>query len=400
MRLPSFVTPRLFSAGLVAVDLALCVLIILRVPYTEIDWTAYMEQVGQFLAGERDYSAIRGGTGPLVYPAGFLYVFTVLEKATGGQIPPAQWIFASLYILTLATALALWARVAGRANLWGAALLCASRRIHSIFVLRLFNDGVENLFAMAAVLLFSRGRWRWGCLVYSLAVSIKMNALLYAPALLVLLLQHQGLAGTALCLTICAAVQVVLGLPFLLHDPVAYLTKAFELSRVFFFKWTVNWRFLPEDVFVDSRFGLALLLCHVAALALYLARFGRVPAPPSSSSSPPQHRSSKNIIDHGREVTRHIVTTLFAANLIGISFSRTLHYQFYAWYWFTLPFLLWSVRIPTVARLGCLLALEWTWNVYPSTSISSAVLHAVHIFLLIALFTRQRRQQYNPSKKD
>jgi hypothetical protein len=32
---------------------------------TEIDWKAYMEEVEGFLAGERNYSNIRGSTGPL-----------------------------------------------------------------------------------------------------------------------------------------------------------------------------------------------------------------------------------------------------------------------------------------------------------------------------------------------
>jgi len=40
---------------------------LLRSLDTEIDWTAYMEQVAQVLQGERDYALIKGGTGPLWY---------------------------------------------------------------------------------------------------------------------------------------------------------------------------------------------------------------------------------------------------------------------------------------------------------------------------------------------
>ena len=43
------------------------------------------------LQGERDYQSIRGGTGPLVYPAGFLYLFSGLRAASGGgDIAAAQ----------------------------------------------------------------------------------------------------------------------------------------------------------------------------------------------------------------------------------------------------------------------------------------------------------------------
>lgn len=43
---------------------------------------------------------------------------------------------------------------------------------------------------------------------YSLAVGVKMNVLLFAPGLLLLLLQANGIAGAAVCLCICAGVQV------------------------------------------------------------------------------------------------------------------------------------------------------------------------------------------------
>lgn len=55
---------------------------------------------------------------------------------------------------------------------------------------------------------FLLDRWRLGCVSYSLAVGVKMNILLFAPGLLLLLLQANGVVGTAVCLSICAAVQV------------------------------------------------------------------------------------------------------------------------------------------------------------------------------------------------
>lgn len=63
--------------------------------------------------------------------------------------------------------------------------------------------------------------------------------------------------------------QVVLGLPFLLVNPVGYLTRSFDLGRQFQFKWTVNWRFLPEEVFQNRAFHAMLLLAHLAGLGLF-----------------------------------------------------------------------------------------------------------------------------------
>ncbi|CAM9902486.1 unnamed protein product, partial [Hapterophycus canaliculatus] len=50
---------------------------------TEIDWVAYMQEVEGFLSGERNYLNLRGDTGPLVYPAGFVYAYSVRLRGQG-----------------------------------------------------------------------------------------------------------------------------------------------------------------------------------------------------------------------------------------------------------------------------------------------------------------------------
>ncbi len=41
-----------------------------------------MQEVGGFLSGERNYFNLKGDTGPLVYPAGFVYIFSGLRWLT------------------------------------------------------------------------------------------------------------------------------------------------------------------------------------------------------------------------------------------------------------------------------------------------------------------------------
>jgi alpha-1,3-mannosyltransferase len=71
-----------------------------------------MEQIEQYEAGERDYTKIKGGTGPLVYPAAHVYIYWALYHITtkGTDILMAQRIFAFLYLATLAVVMACYRR--------------------------------------------------------------------------------------------------------------------------------------------------------------------------------------------------------------------------------------------------------------------------------------------------
>ncbi|CAM9454777.1 unnamed protein product [Ectocarpus fasciculatus] len=381
-------------AGAVLAEIALCGIIIARVAYTEIDWVAYMQEVKGFLDGERNYLNLRGDTGPLVYPAGFVYAYSLLYWVTdrGEDIFTAQYIFMGVYVSLMVMVLSIYRRAGSSAMpLWSILLVCTSRRVHSIFVLRLFNDGVAMWLLYGAVYLFLLNRWRLGCVSYSLAVGVKMNILLFAPGLLLLLVQANGIGGAAVCLSICAGVQLLLGAPFLLQHPVAYLSRSFELGRVFKFEWTVNFKFLTEEAFVSPGLSIALLALTLAALALFASKWLRSAREVKAFSTSDLRAGEGEGGATGGAVNarlhpEYIVKTLFVSNFIGIVFCRSLHYQFYSWYYHTLPFLLWQTSLPVALRLVVLCGVEMGFNVFPATALSSAVLQVCHLAILVGLW--------------
>ena len=279
-------------------------------------------------------------------------------------------------------------------------ITCLSRRVHSIFVLRLFNDAPAMTLLHTSMLLFTEDYWGLGCVAFSLAVSIKMNILLFAPGLLLLLLQkNQCIAGTIKHLSICASIQLLLGWPFLSKHPISYLRKAFELDRVFFFKWTVNWKFLPEYVFVSKPWALLLLAGHLGTLKILASRWREASVRQRGTAATDgwMRFTSK---DRGnlRLSAEYIVYTMFATNYIGIAFARTLHYQFYCWYFYSLPILhglsSWvstSRNAPASASriflhlwlsVTSIVGAEFAFNVFPATAQSSMILQISHLFLL------------------
>ncbi len=70
----------------------------------------------------------------------------------------AQLIFAGLYVASIATMLIIM-YLTKPCPPYVALLLCVSKRLHSIFVLRLFNDGIAMLLLFVAVAVFCTS-WR------------------------------------------------------------------------------------------------------------------------------------------------------------------------------------------------------------------------------------------------
>ena len=212
----------------------------------------------------------------LVYPAGFLYVFTVLRHLTssGQHILTAQIIFAGVYIFNLIFVFLLYETEA-TIPIYAIFSLIFSKRIHSIYMLRMFNDCIAVVLGNVSLFCFMKRRYRLGSVLHSMAISIKMNMLLHSPGILLVLLACCGLHETIFCLSLCAIVQLIVGYPFLSTYPYEYISKAFELGRVFMFKWTVNFKFLPEDVFVSKELSLLLLALTVIGYIVFAVKWIR-----------------------------------------------------------------------------------------------------------------------------
>ena len=86
----------LCGAALVVGEALITSLVVWKVPYTEIDYATYLEQAALATAGERDYARIRGAQGPLVYPAGHVWLYALVGRLPR---PKVQALFGAFYVL-------------------------------------------------------------------------------------------------------------------------------------------------------------------------------------------------------------------------------------------------------------------------------------------------------------
>ncbi|KAL4931516.1 dolichyl-P-Man:Man(5)GlcNAc(2)-PP-dolichol alpha-1,3-mannosyltransferase [Aspergillus undulatus] len=352
-------------------DGLLCALIIWKVPYTEIDWTTYMQQIKLYHAGERDYTRIEGSTGPLVYPAAHVYSYSLLYHVTdeGRDIGLGQIIFAFLYLITLTVVMACYRRA--RAPPYLFPLLVLSKRLHSVYMLRMFNDGLAALAMWGTVWLFMNRRWAPAVAVWSLGLGVKMTLILLAPAVMVVLALGLNIGSCIQLAVLALGIQVMLATPFLQTNPSGYFERAFEFGRQFMYKWTVNWRFVPEEIFLSPRFWWGLIALHLLVLVVFA-----ITSYPKPSGTDLPSFVGRFLTGRHRGVALHpsfIMAVLLSSLAIGLLFARSMHYQFFAYLSWATPFLLWQAGYHPILIYGLWLLQEWAWNVYPSTNLSSVV---------------------------
>jgi alpha-1,3-mannosyltransferase len=259
-------------------------------------------------------------------------------------------------------------------------LLVLSKRLHSVFVLRCFNDCFATFFLWLTIYFFQRRSWTFGAAAYAWGLGTKMSLLLVLPAVGVILFLGRGLQGALRLAWLMAQVQIVIAFPFLQSSARAYFGRAFELTRTFKYEWTVNMRMLPEDVFLSSNLSLWLLVAHVLDLFAFLSERWLAPSQkhlvqlmPSLMRFKSPFTKTEEVLTSLRVSPRYVLATMLTANNMGLLFARSLHYQFYAYLAWSTPFLLWHAGCHPLLIYGVWGVQEWAWNVFPSTKASSMV---------------------------
>ena len=288
-------------------------------------------------------------------------------------------------------------------------LLILSKRLHSIFVLRCFNDCFAVFFLWLAIFFLQRRYWALGALAYSWGLGIKMSLLLVLPAVAIILFLGRGFGPSLRLALLMAQVQVAIALPFLRDNAWGYMGRAFEFSRQFLFKWTVNWRFVGEETFLSRSFAATLLALHASVLAAAVTTrwlrpagkpitemIGRVLSGELPLTEAEARANSRNI------TPRYVLTTVLSANVIGLLFARSLHYQFYSYLAWSTPFLLWRSGLHPVLQYMLWFLQEWAWNVFPSTPVSSGVVVGVLAVTVAGIWwgTGQDGEARPPADKD
>lgn len=487
--------------------------IIYNVPFTDIDFKTYLQQVRLINDnGILDYSKIRGDSGPIVYPAGHVWLYTILDFVYKSEsksntlsivdrkpedslieagIDSGLLFIQKIFGYLLSATIGIYSMVYLFSNYdindrtkplfkkpWIFALLLFSKRIHSIFLLRTFNDCIVTFLLAGMILLlqsscyfsnklqeekvrqkkkscenieifninkeetdydkeeteeeiksklinnvqlatfedfqfFETSSLFLGSLLFTLALSIKMNVLLYLPGFLIVnyILNNGCMASVLRHVFLIIFVQVILAWKFLKLDQlysggepaenmtirINYLKNAFQFNRKFLYEWSVNWKFVPEDVFQSEVFHRCLLYLHVSVLLIFI--FTRFNIKKSIGKTlglifKSMEKPNESVFEH-RMNPFIVFYILLVTNFIGVLFARSLHYQFLSWYYFHLPFLYASAGWNSYFMIAFHIFHEYLWNVFPSSWNSSLALMILLSTLLMCLFVNNPLKRFN-----
>lgn len=247
-------------------------------------------------------------------------------------------------------------------------LLTISKCLRSIYLLNLSDESIPMLLLYIAILTLLNQRYKLATLFFSIALSIRTNALMFLPAWILILMVHLGLLSAIFHILFIMNIYFVSS--FILSNNISFESIPYDS--------TVNWAFIPNNfsIYTISMSAYIIILSIFFAFwskvsggtRLFLIRSVMYPKDP--------HPNSYSTEDQ--------LTILFSCNLVGILCIPCL-YSFYPWYFHTIPFLMYKSNLFLPLQYIIFFTIEICWCIAPPTVFSSLCILSSHIILLIGL---------------
>ena len=358
----------------------------------EVDWPTYVQQFEVILKGEFDYAKIRGNTGWLFYPAGHVYQFSIiyflyingkyyLNAAEDGKFCWCLYIF--LFLIMNYILFKMY-DVLPKKDRWIKIFLILSKQLKRAIIIVRFND-IFSMIPLYLCIYFLINNQKKGLyyatFCYAFALASKTNVLLFLPGLLYIFTKVKGPLFALIQLLTIIISQFLFGYPFINANASNYLSRAYDFSRTFDFIETMNWKMLPENIFLHPLFHKFLFFLHMILLAAFLFfKWEKLST---------KIFTDLRLNDWSLEMKNiplnkaFIVRIMFICNFIGIFCFRSLHFQFIIWFYGTLPFLIWSTKLNGILKF--LLICSYEFSFADKTPFRSILIFIANFSIVIAL---------------
>jgi alpha-1,3-mannosyltransferase len=232
-----------------------------------------MEQVELFRGGERDYTELIGPCGPANYPAGFIYVYWVMQVLTGQDYRLGQVIHAFLYAFLHYMTLKIFLMIHKKEEVWKLSLFLVFQLYNrNSALLFLFNDIFISITMAICVYLMMKQKLISSMIAYAVSTTIKAGAIIYLPGFLLLITFFQGLPMVPLLVLILIGAHYLVAWPFLETNASGYWANAFNVSVHYTHGNSASWRFLVPDerAYYHPNKILILRVIMLVLFALFL----------------------------------------------------------------------------------------------------------------------------------
>lgn len=344
-RIENFANHKNIMRNVMTIELIKTLLVLILSTYQDDDYYSYIEQAQTMRDTTLNYELISGRSGPVAYPAlsSYLHYLFLNKNITddGQYYYPPRVICSLAHLATMFFIVKIYQLAfKHKPEMVNIALLHSFSFIAvQAFSEKIFNDVYVVLFTVIAIYLFQKQQVFLACISVSLALGFKANAMIYFPAVLFLASKARGVWIGCIYVAMIFALQIVYAYPFLEEYGHEYLSRSYNFGRCYGHGHNFFWKFLHPVIIGTEAFNFTLLAIQLGLLLYFL--FGRW------ISFKESFRLMgvwplKLFPKYAPQDPYYVAEVFFLCNFIGMVCARGVFFQYMLWFWFSLPFLLWS----------------------------------------------------------